>query len=113
LGQKIAEGTELLRSAVNPPELAGNLGYHAGQYLLGRAMNSPNFVDWLMRDSRLPTSPGETSGTGIALPAAAASAAQVKDPRTGPLGQPNFYSEAYLRSKAAFDALRAKQTDAQ
>lgn len=49
LGQGIAEGAEFLRSVPSPHELAGNLVYHGAQYGLGKLMNSPKFVDWLMQ----------------------------------------------------------------
>lgn len=49
LGQGIAEAGELARSIGNPHEMAGNLAYHAAHYGFGKLMNSPTFVDWLMR----------------------------------------------------------------
>lgn len=104
LGQGIAEGAEALRSVTNPRELLGNLAYHGAQYGLGKLMNNPAFVDWLMKGrgfSPIRDAPAvRTSG--------AFSAFSDKD-RTGPLGQPNFYSDEYLRMKAELDAANAKQ----
>lgn len=77
--------------------LEGVVAYHAGQNLLSRLMNSPTFVDWLMKEEA--ASPLVKPTGGMVLPS---------DPHTGPAGQPNFYSDAYLRSKAVFDAAREK-----
>ncbi len=102
LGQGIAEGAEALRSVPSLHEMAGNAAYHGVQYGLGKLMNNPGFVDWLMRGRGF--APIGDTGRASALPAAAGSAAVWSaDPHTGPLGQPNFYSDDYLRAKAAFD----------
>jgi hypothetical protein len=83
LGQGIAEGAEALKALASPsiPELGGNAIYHGAHYGVGKLMNSPWFVDWLMK------------GRGFTRmeDAGAAPVAPV-DPRTGPLGQPNYYS---------------------
>jgi hypothetical protein len=101
LGQGIAEGAAALRSVTSPHELVGNAAYHAAQYGVGRLMNSPRFVDWLMKGRGF--SPiAEVAPTAPAAVAGATSA-------VGPDGQPNFYSDAYLRAKAALDAARAKE----
>jgi hypothetical protein len=104
MGQKMFEmgeagGTLIPAVTGHPLPLAATIAYHAAQYALGKRMNAPTFVDWLMRDQE-------------AAPAAAASTASRMIPAavmggtTGPLEQPNYYSDDYLRSKAAFDAAR-------
>ena len=94
----------------HPAPLAATVAYHAGQYGLGRLMNSPTFVDWLMRGRGFEPVGGGSPGS---LPeaqalAAGAGAPVARGPHTGPDGQPNFYSDAYLKSKAAFDAARGQ-----
>ncbi len=95
LGQGIAEGAAALKSFPNLHEMAGNAAYHGVQYALGRLMNSPRLVDWLMRGRGFkpvvdvaPTAPAAASGIAA--------------------GQSDLHT-AYLRSKAAFDAARAEQ----
>jgi hypothetical protein len=113
LGQKMGEmgeaGSAIGAAALaHPLPLAGTVAYHAAQYALGKLMNAPTFVDWLMRERVTPAlTAAQASGgasTGRLIPAAVASGAMGS--RTGPDGQPNFYSDEYLRSKAAFDAAR-------
>jgi hypothetical protein len=87
----------------HPLALGATAAYHATQYALGKFMNSPIFVDWLMRDQGVAAG-AHTPAVNPTGPAAAAGAAMGS--RTGPLGQPNYYSDEYLRSKAAFDATR-------
>jgi hypothetical protein len=105
-------GTTGAAATGHPLRLASTAAYHAAQYAVGKLMNSPTFVDWLMRDQGIPTSAGSTPGWE--LPASAVAGAISSrggsggDPHVGPSGQPNFYSDAYLRSKAAFDAARSK-----
>lgn len=101
LGQGIAEGAEALKSLSSLHEAALNVGYHAAHYGLAKLMNYPGFVDWLMRGRGF--EPIEEA------PAAGTAAGAGPDPHIGPLGQPNFYSDEYLRAKAEFDAARAKQ----
>lgn len=56
LGQAILEG----RGITNPLKLVDNLLYHPLQYFVARRMNSPTFVDWLMRGRGV--SPTESAG---------------------------------------------------
>jgi hypothetical protein len=109
LGQKMGEmgegGTAIGAAATGHPLGLGLTGaYHAAQYALAKLMNAPTFVDWLMRDQGLPAVTRATGVSGRLIPAAVASGAMISDPHTGPAGQPNFYSDEYLRSKAAVDA---------
>lgn len=48
-GQKVGEMLEAASSLGHPALMAKSGAYHATQYGLGRLMNSPGFVDWLMR----------------------------------------------------------------
>lgn len=96
LGQKQAEmlegGSSLGALATGHPAAAIGTGvYHAAQFALAKAMNSPTFVDWLMRD-------GETGWTGSqAAPGSLGEASQA------------WASNSWQRSKAGFDALLAEQ----
>jgi hypothetical protein len=100
LGQGIAEGAEALRSFPSPHEMVGNAVYHGAQYGVGRLMNSPSFVDWLMRGRGFApvTEAGSAPTAGVSIPAA------VLGSGIGPAGQPNYYSDEALRARAAFDA---------
>lgn len=109
-GQKMAEMGTAGAALAHPPAIPAAAAYHAGQYVLGKLMNSPTFVDWLMREQGAAAAP--RPATPLIPAAAASTAVQPKaevDPHTGPLGQPNYYSDEYLRGKAAFDAARQNQ----
>jgi hypothetical protein len=77
LGQgqaEMLEGSGALGAAAtgHPLPAVGSAAYHATQYAVAKLMNSPTFVDWLMRDlEQAPTRP--TVGPG--MPAAVASGA--------------------------------------
>ncbi len=108
LGQKIMEGSGgagAIGPAVtgHPIPLAGAGVYHGTQYGIGRLMNNPGFVDWLMRGRGFEPV-GEVPSTASRVLPAAATASEMDG--TGPAGQPNFYSQDYLKAKAAFDAAR-------
>jgi hypothetical protein len=118
LGQgqaEMLEGSGAIGAAAtgHPLSLAGTAAYHATQYALGKLMNSPTFVDWLMKDQGAPSAAPGSFGDAAriwksgALPVDPAGARS--DPHTGPDGQPNFYSDEYLRAKGAFDAARKDQ----
>ena len=109
LGQGIAEGAEGLRSVTNLHELAGNAVYHAGQYGLSKVMNYPGFVDWLMKGRGFAPVGDAMPGTGASPAALAPMAGALPIDRTGPQGQPNYYSEEHARARAAFNAARQTQ----
>lgn len=129
LGQRMAEmgegGASIGTAATGHlGALAGTGVYHGAQFALSKFMNSPTFVDWLMKDQGARTALTAPSMNRM-IPAAVASGAMTSgwdfqnnrpkdapaaiDRHTGPDGQPNFYSDAYLRGKAEFDAARAKE----
>lgn len=55
--QRAGELMEGAASVAHPVLLGKTLAYHAGQFGLGKLMNHPAFVDWLMRDRGLPPAP--------------------------------------------------------
>ena len=99
LGQGLMEMGEAGSAAAplitgHPLPLALTGAYHATQYALGKLMNSPKFVEWLMRDQGLPTAGAPSSGAAAAIPAAAAAGPWASGPST----------DAYLRGKAKYEA---------
>lgn len=85
-GQKeMMEGTGAVGMAAtgHPLLLGGTAAYHAAQYALGRLMNSPTFVDWLMRDQGVAT---PKFAGGAPVPAAPALVAP-RGPMLGPQQQ--------------------------
>jgi hypothetical protein len=112
LGQgqaEMLEGSGAIGAAAtgHPGALAGTAAYHATQYALGKLMNSPTFVDWLMRDQGLPAA-ARTGTTHPMIPAAVASGGmatgwdwQNSKPKEG---RPD--DSLFQRSKAAFNAER-------
>lgn len=105
LGQAVLEGKGIL----NPLKLPDNLLYHPAQRFVGKKMNNPAFVDWLMRDRGIEPVADTPPVNPVAPSAVGAAAGVAVDPHTGPLGQPNFYPDAILKARAAFDAARAQQ----
>lgn len=82
------------------PLTAGLTGaYHVTQYALGKLMNSPTFVDWLMRDRGIPTPLRSPAGSAPAVPAASAAPTEMgvgPMPPPAPEAGPRDYTDAEL-----------------